>query len=73
MHQPPAGPDSGLGLREIIGLGGLLVGAVVFGTLIGWLADAALDTSPALTLAGIAVGIATGIAGCWLQIRRFLA
>jgi Putative F0F1-ATPase subunit Ca2+/Mg2+ transporter len=70
---PPGSPDDGLGLREVAGLGGLLVGAVVFATLLGWLADAALDTEPALTLAGLALGITTGVVGCWVRVRRFLA
>ena len=80
MPQPPdptpdphhVGPDEGLGLIGLLGLGGLLVGAVVLGTLLGWLADRALGTDPALTLTGIAVGIAGGIAGCWVRVRRFL-
>jgi hypothetical protein len=70
---PPDGSDDGLGIRELVGLGGLLVGAVVFGTLIGWGLDQALGTDPALTLTGLAVGIAVGVAGCWAQVRRFLA
>jgi F0F1-type ATP synthase assembly protein I len=81
MQQPPDpappppsdGPDEGLGIRDLVGLGGLLVGAVVFGTLLGWLADQALGTDPALTLTGVAVGIVGGVAGCWVQVRRFLA
>jgi hypothetical protein len=67
------GSNEGLGLRGLLGLGGILVGAVVFATLLGWLADQALGTDPALTLTGIAVGIAGGIGGCWVQVRRFLA
>jgi F0F1-type ATP synthase assembly protein I len=67
-----AGPDNGLGLRDVIGLGGLLVGAVVLSTLLGWVADHAFGTDPALTLAGLAIGIVGGIAGCWARVRRFL-
>jgi F0F1-type ATP synthase assembly protein I len=71
--RPSGSPGDGLGLRDLFGLGGILVGAVVVGTLVGWLADEALGTDPALTLTGLAVGIASGIAGCWVQIRRFIA
>jgi F0F1-type ATP synthase assembly protein I len=71
--QPPNGSDEGLGIREVVGLGGLLVATVVFGTFLGWLADQALSTDPALTLTGLALGIAGGIAGCWVRVRRFLA
>jgi F0F1-type ATP synthase assembly protein I len=46
---------------------------VVAGTLLGWLADRAFGTDPALTLIGLALGIAAGIAACWVQVRRFLA
>jgi hypothetical protein len=45
----------------------------VFGSLLGWLADQALGSDPALTLTGLALGIAGGLAGCWVQVRRFLA
>jgi F0F1-type ATP synthase assembly protein I len=69
---PPDGPDAGLDILGLFGLGGLLVGAVVFGTLLGWLGDQALGTDPALTLTGVAVGIVGGVAGCWVQVRRFL-
>jgi F0F1-type ATP synthase assembly protein I len=76
MPQPadphPDGPNEGLGVLDLLGLGGLLVGAVVIGTLLGWLADQALATDPALTLTGIAVGVAGGIGGCWVRVRRFL-
>jgi F0F1-type ATP synthase assembly protein I len=70
---PPGNSDEGLGIRELVGLGSVLVGAVVIGTLLGWLADQALGSEPALTLTGLALGIVGGIAGCWVQVRRFLA
>jgi F0F1-type ATP synthase assembly protein I len=77
MQQPsepaPPGPDDGLGIGDLIGLGAVLVGSVVLGTLIGWLVDQALGSDPALTLAGLALGIAVGVVGCWVQVRRFLA
>ena len=46
--------------RDLIGLGGLLVGAVVGGLVLGALLDNAAGTAPAFTLAGIALGIVAG-------------
>ncbi len=66
-------PQQSMGLRGLIGLGGFLVGSVVICTGLGWLLDAALDTTPALTLVGVALGIVAGAWGGWLQVRRFLA
>jgi F0F1-type ATP synthase assembly protein I len=73
VDHPPTGPDDGLGLREVLGLGSLLVGAVVAGTALGWLLDELLGTSPALSLIGVAVGIAGGVTGAWLRVKRYLS
>jgi F0F1-type ATP synthase assembly protein I len=77
MQQPPDSPshrpDDGLGIGHLIGLGAILVGSVVFGTLIGWVLDQAVGSDPVLTLAGLGLGIAVGVVGCWVQVRRFLA
>jgi Putative F0F1-ATPase subunit Ca2+/Mg2+ transporter len=62
-----------MGIRGLLGLGSMLVGAMVFFTLLGWVADSAFDTSPVLTLAGVGLGILVGLGGGWLQIRKFLA
>jgi hypothetical protein len=70
---PPPTADEGLSLRDVVGLGGLLVATVVLLTLLGLAADAALGTEPALTLTGLALGIVCGIAGCWVRVRRHLA
>ena len=58
--------------RDLIGLGGLLVGAVVGGLVIGLLVDNAADTSPAFALVGIFLGIAVGCVGFWLRVRSAL-
>lgn len=67
-----AHPDQGLRGRDLIGLGGLLVGSVVVCTVLGLLLDGALDTSPAFTLVGIGVGIVAAGVGFWLRIRSAL-
>ncbi len=60
--------ESGLRGRDLIGLGGLLVGGVVGGMVIGLLVDNALDSSPA----GVLVGVVVGCAGFVVRVRRAL-
>jgi F0F1-type ATP synthase assembly protein I len=64
--------ESGLRGRDLIGLGGLLVGGVVGGMLIGLLVDNALDSSPAGVLVGVLVGAVLGCTGFALRVRRAL-
>jgi F0F1-type ATP synthase assembly protein I len=61
--------DAGLRGRDLIGLGGLLVGAVVVGTLLGILIDRAADTTPVFTMVGVFLGIAGAGVGFWLRVR----
>ncbi|MGH3472936.1 MAG: AtpZ/AtpI family protein [Nocardioidaceae bacterium] len=61
-----------LGARDLIGLGGILLGCLVVGLAIGWLIDDAVGSSPVFTLLGLAVGIACGVLGSWLRVRRYL-
>jgi len=58
--------------RDLVGLGGLLAGAVVVGMVLGLLVDNAAGTSPALALVGIALGIIGGGVGFWLRVRAAL-
>ena len=62
-------PDAGLRGRDLIGLGGLLVGAIVAGTLLGILLDNAAGTSPAFTIVGVFLGMAAGALGFALRVR----
>ena len=64
--------DNNLRGRDLAGLGGLLAGAVVAGTVLGLLVDNAAGTSPAFTLVGIGLGIVSGGVGFWLRVRSAL-
>ena len=62
----------GLRGRDLVGLGSLLVGAVVGGLVLGMLVDRSAGTSPAFALAGLACGVVAGVLGCWVRIRDAL-
>lgn len=64
--------DKALRGRDLAGLGGLLVGAVVTGLVIGVVVDNQAGTSPVFSLLGIAIGIIAGGIGFWLRVRSFL-
>ena len=61
--------DAGLRGRDLIGLGGLLVGAVVAGTLLGLLLDHVAGTAPVFTVIGVFLGMAAGAVGFALRVR----
>jgi F0F1-type ATP synthase assembly protein I len=64
--------DAGLRGRDLVGLGGLLAGAVIAGLVIGYLVDEAAGTSPVGVLVGIGVGILAGCAGFIARVRAAL-
>jgi F0F1-type ATP synthase assembly protein I len=64
--------DPGLRGRDLIGLGGLLAGAVIAGTLLGLVIDSAADSSPVFTVLGVGLGIVAGAIGFWLRVRSAL-
>jgi len=66
------GQADGLRGRDLIGLGGLLAGSVIVCTALGYLLDQAVGSTPAFTLAGIALGVVAGGAGFWLKVRAAL-
>jgi len=64
--------DAALRGRDLIGLGGLLVGSVVLCTVLGLVLDNSLDSSPTFTLVGVGVGIVLAGVGFWVRIRAAL-
>jgi F0F1-type ATP synthase assembly protein I len=69
---PDGHPDPTLRGRDLVGLGGMLAGAVVLGLVVGILVDHAAGTSPVFTLVGIALGIAAGIFAFYVRVRSVL-
>ncbi|MGN6251468.1 MAG: AtpZ/AtpI family protein [Marmoricola sp.] len=65
-------PDATLRGRDLLGLGGILVGAVVGGMLIGLLVDDHAGTSPTGVLVGVAVGVVLGCAAFVARVRAAL-
>jgi len=64
--------ENGLRGWDLVGLGGLLAGSVVAGTVVGLVVDNLADSSPAFTLVGIAGGILAGGIGFWARVRAAL-
>lgn len=65
-------PDPTLRGRDLVGLGGMLVGAVVLGLVLGLLLDKAAGTEPTFALVGIFLGIAAGAVAFWVRVRSAL-
>jgi len=65
-------PGRQLDVWTLVGTGTYNVACVLGGLGLGWFADARFDSTPLLTLAGLAAGVAVGVGGSWLQIRSFL-
>ncbi|HJR89301.1 MAG TPA: AtpZ/AtpI family protein [Aeromicrobium sp.] len=62
----------GPGVRDLLSLGGMLVGCIVVGVAIGLFVDARLGSSPTGALIGTSVGIVAAGVGFWLRIRAYL-
>lgn len=58
--------------RDLLGLGGMLVGAVVGCTALGLLVDHLAGTDPIGVVLGVAVGMVLGAVGFVLRVRRAL-
>jgi F0F1-type ATP synthase assembly protein I len=65
-------PDPTFRGRDLAGLGGILVGAVVLGLVLGLLADHATGSSPLWTLVGIGLGILVGAGAFGAKVRSVL-
>lgn len=66
--QQPDGP----GIRDLLSLGGMLVGCVVVGVAIGLFFDARLGSSPIGVLVGTGLGIVAAGIGFWIRVRVYL-
>ena len=65
-------PGRQLDVWTLIGIGSYNAACLLGGLGLGWFADARFETTPLLTMLGLAAGIAVGVIGSWLQIRSFL-
>ncbi|MDX6324060.1 MAG: synthase protein [Nocardioidaceae bacterium] len=65
-------PDPSLSGRDLAGLGGVLVAAVVGGLVLGLLLDSWWGTDPVFALVGVFVGIAVGCLVFFLRVRSAL-
>ena len=63
---------NGLRGRDLIGLGGVLAGAVIAGLVLGLVIDDRAGTSPVFTLVGVFLGMAAGAAGFVVRVRAAL-
>ena len=64
--------EPGPGLRDLLTVGGMLVGCIVAGLVVGLLLDSWTDSSPIFVLAGTALGIVAAGLGFWLRVRAYL-
>lgn len=68
----PAPGGSSLSLSTLAGLGLANACSLAAGLALGHYLDGRLDTGPVFVLIGIAVGLALGLIGSFLEIRRYL-
>lgn len=66
------GEEQALRGRDLLGLGAMLVGAVVGWTLVGLVVDHYAGTSPAGVIGGVALGIVSGATGFVVRVRQAL-
>jgi F0F1-type ATP synthase assembly protein I len=62
------GPD----LATLVGFGAVTAAILLVGMGLGWLVDEALDTLPAFTLVGLALGIVGACVYIYGQFSKFL-
>jgi len=68
----PAPGSSSFSLSTLAGLGLANACSLVAGLGLGHYLDGRLDTGPVFVLIGIAAGLALGLVGSFVQIRRYL-
>ena len=72
-HAASAEPSGdGPGIRDLLSLGGMLVGCIVVGVAIGLFVDARLGSSPSGVLIGTGLGIVAASVGFVLRVRGYL-
>ncbi len=64
--------QDGPGVRDLLTLGGMLVGCIVAGVAIGLVVDHHADSSPMGVLVGTALGIVAAGIGFWLRVRAYM-
>lgn len=69
---PDDATGNGLRGRDLAGLGGFLVGAVVAGLALGLFIDDRAGTEPVFSLVGVFVGILLAVLGFALRVRAAL-
>lgn len=73
--ESPSGDGSGSdgpGVRDLLTLGGMLVGCIVAGVAVGLFIDHHADSSPVGVLVGTAVGIVAAGFGFWARVHAYL-
>jgi F0F1-type ATP synthase assembly protein I len=70
FHGVPS--SDGPAIRDLLSLGGMLVGCIVVGVAIGLFADARLGSSPSGVLIGTGLGIVAASVGFVLRVRGYL-
>lgn len=65
-------PEPGFRGRDLVGVGGMLVGAVVVGMVLGVVYDDHTGNSPAGVLVGVALGVVLGCTGAVVRVRNAL-
>lgn len=69
---PQDAPQDAYGVRELLTLGGMLVGCIVAGVVVGLAVDHNAGSSPVGVLVGTALGIVAAGIGFWLRVRAYL-
>ena len=64
--------SDGPGVRDLLALGGMLVGCIVAGLTVGLVVDRQADSSPLGVLVGTGLGIVAAGIGFWLRVRAYI-